>query len=136
MCVALPYHRVKPQCGIIHLRVLAIAFITAAMKSITVHVTDYENTQHTLEALEGWPLMNVIQDHGLPMKAECGGGCACATCHVYVAEEWLSKLAPKTADEELSLEDAVMVQANSRLSCQIILSEAHEGLQVMLAPNP
>ena len=106
------------------------------MKSIFVSVTDYEGTTHQLEGLEGWRLMEVIRDNGLPIKAECGGACACATCHVYVAEEWVEKLAPKTADEELSLDDAMMVQDNSRLSCQIILGEEHEGLAVTLAPNP
>lgn len=106
------------------------------MKDVTIHITDYEGTQHTLVGLEGWALMEVIRDNGLPIKAECGGACACATCHVYVAHEWVEKLAPKTADEILSLEDAVMVQPNSRLSCQIILGEEHEGLAVTLAPNP
>ncbi len=106
------------------------------MKDVTVQVTDYDGKQHTLVGLEGWQLMEVIRDNGLPIKAECGGACACATCHVYVAQEWVEKLAQKTADEELSLEDAMMVQANSRLSCQIILGEELEGLSVTLAPNP
>lgn len=106
------------------------------MKDVTVHVTDMQGAQHTLVGLEGWRLMEVIRDNGLPIKAECGGACACATCHVYVAEDWVNKLAPKTADEELSLDDAMMVQDNSRLSCQIILGEEHEGLAVTLAPNP
>ena len=106
------------------------------MKTVTVHVTDYDATTHTLEGAEGWRLMEVIRDYGLPIKAECGGACACATCHVYVDPAWTDKLAPKTADEELSLDDAMAVEDNSRLSCQIILSEEHEGLKVTLAPNP
>lgn len=106
------------------------------MKSITVHVIDYDGIAHTLEGLEGWRLMEVIRDNGLPIKAECGGACACATCHVYVDEVWREKLAPPTADEELSLDDAMAVEENSRLSCQIILGEEHEGLTVTLAPNP
>jgi len=106
------------------------------MQTIHVTVTDYEGTEHRLDGLEGWRLMEVIRDYGLPIKAECGGACACATCHVYVAAAWVEKLAPKTADEELSLDDAMAVQENSRLSCQIILSPEHEGLHVTLAPNP
>lgn len=106
------------------------------MKNVNVTVTDYEGVVHQLTGLEGWRLMEVIRDYGLPIKAECGGACACATCHVYVAPEWVDKLAPKTADEELSLDDAMAVEDNSRLSCQIILGEEHEGLSVTLAPNP
>lgn len=106
------------------------------MNIVHVNVTDYDGTSHRLEGLEGWRLMEVIRDNGLPIKAECGGACACATCHVYVAENWVDKLAEKTADEELSLDDAMMVQDNSRLSCQIILTPEHEGLEVTLAPNP
>jgi 2Fe-2S ferredoxin len=106
------------------------------MKSVFVTVTDYEGTAHRLEGLEGWRLMEVIRDNGLPIKAECGGACACATCHVYVAKNWVEKLNPKTADEELSLDDAMAVEDNSRLSCQIILGPEHEGLEVTLAPNP
>lgn len=106
------------------------------MKDVTVHVTDFDGRDHTLVGLEGWRLMEVIRDNGLPIKAECGGACACATCHVYVDESWVNKLVPKTADEELCLDDAMAPQENSRLSCQIILGEEHEGLKVTLAPNP
>ena len=106
------------------------------MKNVTLFVTDYDGKEHMLEGLEGWRAMEVIRDYGLPIKAECGGACACATCHVYVDPEWVSKLVPPTADEELSLDDAMAVEDNSRLSCQIILNEELEGLKLTLAPNP
>lgn len=106
------------------------------MKNVTLFVTDYDGVEHKLDGLEGWRAMEVIRDSGLPIKAECGGACACATCHVYVAPEWVSKLVPPTADEELSLDDAMAVEDNSRLSCQIILNEELEGLKLTLAPNP
>jgi 2Fe-2S ferredoxin len=106
------------------------------MQNVTVNVTDYDGKKHVLEGIEGWRLMEVIRDYGLPMKAECGGACACATCHVYVAAEWAAKLAPPSADEMLMLDDAMAPQENSRLSCQIILSPELEGLEVTLAPNP
>ncbi len=106
------------------------------MKNVTIHVTDYTGIEHRLDGLEGWRAMEVIRDYGLPIKAECGGACACATCHVYVAPEWLDKLAPPNADEEMMLDDAMAVEANSRLSCQIILGPEHEGLKLTLAPNP
>ena len=106
------------------------------MQIIPVHVTDYEGKTHTLEGIEGWRLMEVIRDYGLPIKAECGGACACATCHVYVAEEWVERLIPPNGDETMMLDDAMAVGDNSRLSCQIILAPEHEGLAVTLAPNP
>ena len=53
-----------------------------------------DGSSHRLEALEGWRVMEVIRDWGLPIKAECGGACACATCHVWVDEKWLPKLTP------------------------------------------
>lgn len=105
------------------------------MKIYTIHVTDREGETHTLEAIEGWRVMEVIRDHGLPIKAECGGACACATCHVYVAEPWLSKLAPMQEEEEAMLDEAFEVEDDSRLSCQIIMEDALDGLSVTLAPE-
>lgn len=106
------------------------------MEVVHVNVTDYDGKVHTLDGIEGWRLMEVIRDYGLPIKAECGGACACATCHVYVAEEWVNKLVPPTSDETMMMDDAMAVEDNSRLSCQIILSPELEGLSVTLAPNP
>lgn len=106
------------------------------MQNVTVHVTDYDGKRHDLEGIEGWRLMEVIRDYGLPIKAECGGACACATCHVYVAPEWLDRLVPPNGDETMMLDDAMAVEDNSRLSCQIILGPEHDGLEVTLAPNP
>ncbi len=105
------------------------------MKTLYLKVTDQEGGAHTLEAIEGWRVMEVIRDHGLPIKAECGGACACATCHVYVAESWMDKVPPKTDEEAERLDDAFMVEDNSRLSCQILMSDALDGLEVTLAPG-
>ncbi len=98
-------------------------------------VTDREGKVHELEALEGWRAMEVIRDYGLPIKAECGGACSCATCHVYVAEEWLGKLFPPREEEIEMLDQAFHVHDNSRLSCQILMSDALDGLHVTLAPE-
>lgn len=106
------------------------------MDTVHVTVTDYDNKRHTLDGLAGWRLMEVIRDYGLPIKAECGGACACATCHVYVAPEWVGKLIPPSSEEVMMMDDAMAVEDNSRLSCQIILSPELEGLEVTLAPNP
>jgi len=102
---------------------------------IRLIVTTQSGEKQQLVALSGWRAMEVIRDYGLPMKAECGGACSCATCHVYVNEEWLDKLYPPTPEEENMLDEAFMVQENSRLSCQILMSEALDGLQLTLAPG-
>lgn len=101
-------------------------------------VTDFEGTVHELEAVEGWRVMEIIRDYGLPIKAECGGSCACATCHVYVNEAWIPKLDAldmvKTEEEEDMLDEVFDLQDNSRLSCQLIMCEELDGLTVTLAP--
>ncbi|OCW58175.1 2Fe-2S iron-sulfur cluster-binding protein [Hoeflea olei] len=100
-----------------------------------IHVTDQSGKRHTLEALEGFRVMEVIRDWGLNIKAECGGACACATCHVHVAPEWAAKLHPIGAEEEDMLDQAFDVRDTSRLSCQILMSEELDGLEVTLAPG-
>ncbi len=98
-------------------------------------VTDQDGVEHNLEAIDGWRVMEIIRDHGLPIKAECGGCASCATCHVYVAEEWMEKLQPPRDDEIDLLDTAPDVRDNSRLSCQILMSEELDGLKVTLAPG-
>lgn len=98
-------------------------------------VTDQDGATHEIEGIEGWRVMEIIRDHGLPIKAECGGCCACATCHVYVDEEWIPKLYPMRDDEQDALDSAPDVRENSRLSCQILMSEELDGLKVTLAPG-
>ena len=101
-----------------------------------LHLTDLQGCVHVLDAPAGWRVMEIIRDHGFPMKAECGGACACATCHVYIDEKWLGKLAPKAGEEDAMLDDAFNLRENSRLSCQVIMSAALDGLEVTLAANP
>ncbi len=98
-------------------------------------VTDRTGQTHKLEAIEGWRVMEIIRDHGLPIKAECGGACACATCHVYVKENWLDKLPPQRKEETDMLDEAIDPKDSSRLSCQLIMSEDLNGLEVTLAPE-
>lgn len=98
-----------------------------------IFVTDLDGKEHALEAVEGWRVMEIIREYGLPIKAECGGACACATCHVYVAAAWLDKIPAMRDDEEEMLDDAFDLEDNSRLSCQIVLDDTMDGLKVMLA---
>jgi ferredoxin, 2Fe-2S len=102
---------------------------------VHVFVTDRRGEIQRLEALEGFRLMEVIRDWDMDIKAECGGACACATCHVHVAPEWLDRLQPPREDEIERLDDAFDVNAFSRLSCQILMTEALSGLHVTLAPG-
>jgi len=100
-----------------------------------VNITDRKGKTHELEAPEGWRLMEVIRDYGLPIKAECGGACACATCHVYIDSKWENKIPAKSEDEDDMLDEAFELKNNSRLSCQIILNETMDGLTATLAPQ-
>lgn len=100
-----------------------------------IFVVDRNGVEHRLDALEGWRIMEIIRDHGLPVKAECGGSCECATCHVYVDREWVDKLYPANDEEEDALDEAFDVEDNSRLSCQILYAPHLAGLRVRLAPE-
>jgi 2Fe-2S ferredoxin len=96
---------------------------------------DRDGKEHIIEGHEGWTVMEALRDAGLPLTAECGGACACATCHVYVGEDWYEKLPPAKPEEIDMLDMALAVQKNSRLSCQITVSSDIEGIVVTLAPE-
>ena len=104
-----------------------------------INVTDPHGNTAELEALEGFRVMEVIRDwsteSGIGIKAECGGACACATCHVYVDPEWTGKLPQMLEEEEDRLDEAFDVEPTSRLSCQLLMSEELEGLRVTIAPD-
>ena len=96
----------------------------------SIIVIDRDGGEHTLEAKNGHKVMEIIRDAGLDIEAACGGCCACATCHVYVEDGWFGKL--ETADEEETdmLDLAMDVKDTSRLSCQLEMSDALDGLKV------
>ena len=96
---------------------------------------DRKGKEHIVEGNDGWTVMEALRDAGLPVTAECGGACACATCHVYVDEEWLGKLKPPSAEETDMLDMAIAVEPNSRLSCQIQINATTDGIKVTLAPE-
>ncbi len=98
-----------------------------------VLVTDLDGNTHEIEGKSGWTLMEIIRDAGLPIKAECGGACACATCHVYVDDDWLDASGTRSEEEEDMIDLALEVADNSRLSCQIEMSDALDGIKVTLA---
>ena len=103
---------------------------------LSVNVTDQQGNKHHLPALEGWRVMEIIRDHDLPIRAECGGSAACATCHVYVDPKWKDKLMPPNDDEQYMLDGVEGYDPKrSRLSCQILMSKELDGIDVTLAPG-
>lgn len=97
--------------------------------------TDRNGKEHVLEGRNDWSVMEILRDAGLPVAAECGGACACATCHVYVDQDWFDKLPPRSDAEVDMLDMALAVEPNSRLSCQIICKPELDGIEVTIAPE-
>jgi len=97
--------------------------------------TDRNGATREIEGRDGWTLMEMLRDADLPITAECGGACACATCHVYVTDGWYEKLPPPSDAETDMLDMALAVEPNSRLSCQITCSDELDGIKVTLAPE-
>ena len=104
-------------------------------QELHIIVTDQAGKTHKIPALDGWRVMEIIRDNDLNIKAECGGCCSCATCHVYVDEEWIERLYPPRDDEMDMLDEAFDVEDNSRLSCQLIFTPELNGLKVTIAPG-
>jgi ferredoxin, 2Fe-2S len=102
------------------------------MTTIEIHVELPDGTRHTLEAPEGYRVMEVIRDYGLPIKAECGGACACATCHVRLPDEWTGRVIAPLDEEMDKLDEIPGADDASRLSCQILTDRAIDGLVVRL----
>ena len=94
---------------------------------------DNQGNSKTLEVENGLSVMEgAIQNNVPGIDADCGGSMACATCHVYVKEEWFNKLPKKEDGEEDMLDMAFEPKKNSRLSCQLMVTEQLDGLVVNL----
>ena len=92
---------------------------------------EYSGKERTVDVPEGWTVMEGAVKNRVPgIDADCGGACACATCHVYVDPAWLPKLPPRQEMEEQMLDFAQEVKTNSRLSCQIKVGPALDGFVV------
>ena len=98
-----------------------------------VTYVEHDGTEHVVDVRTGLSVMEGAVKNNLPgIDADCGGACACATCHVYVDEAWLDKTGVRSAMEESMLDFAEGVEANSRLACQIKVTDALEGLVVKM----
>ena len=94
---------------------------------------EHNGKSHTIEVATGLSVMEGAVQNNIPgIDADCGGSMACATCHVYVKEEWFNKLPKKEDGEEDMLDMAFEPKTNSRLSCQLMVSEQIDGLVVNL----
>ena len=92
---------------------------------------EHNGTEHRIDLEEGLSVMRGAVDNGVPgIDADCGGECACATCHVYVDEAWLARTGTRGEQEASMLSFAATAQPNSRLSCQITMTQVLDGLVV------
>jgi len=98
---------------------------------VKVTFVDHSGSSRTVDVEAGATLMEAAIRNAIPgIEAECGGACACATCHVYVGEDWKDKTGSPTPMEEDMLDFGFDVRPTSRLSCQIKITEDLEGLTV------
>ena len=96
-----------------------------------INYITHDDQKYSIEVQNGLTVMEGAVQNDIPgIDADCGGGMACATCHVYVKEEWLDKLPKKEDGEEDMLDMAFEPKKNSRLSCQLIVSDDLDGLIV------
>ena len=102
---------------------------------IKLLVTDRDGQNHELTAETNQTLMQNLQHQSYGVEAICGGLCSCATCHVYIGEIWLDKVPELGAEEDELLEGVLDRETNSRLSCQIPITEQLDGMDLTIAPS-
>ena len=94
---------------------------------------EHSGKSHTVDVSNGLTVMEGAVQNDIPgIDADCGGSMACATCHVYVKDDWFNKLPPKNEGEDDMIDQAYEPSSNSRLSCQIQVSDNLNGLEVYL----
>ena len=90
---------------------------------------DHSGTHRLVEAQPGHSVMQIALDNLVPgIVGDCGGACSCATCHAYVDPAWLDRLPSKSENEESMLDGALYTESNSRLTCQITMTDELDGL--------
>ena len=102
----------------------------------TIYVIDREGTEHVLEVASGLNLMEPLREIDGGVEALCGGMCSCATCHVFIEADWSAKLGEARDDEMELLEDTESFSSGqSRLSCQVTVTDALDGMRLTVAPE-
>lgn len=100
---------------------------------VKITYIEFNGTEHVVDVEDGLTVMEGARDNNIPgIEADCGGACACSTCHVYVDPAWVDKLPEKEPMEEDMLDFAFQPKENSRLTCQLKVSAALEGLVVRM----
>jgi 2Fe-2S ferredoxin len=100
---------------------------------VQITYIEFNGVEHQVDVPSGFSVMEGATRNNIPgIDADCGGACACATCHVYVDDAWRSKTGDRSEAEAGLLEFADGADARSRLSCQIKVSEALDGLVVQM----
>jgi 2Fe-2S ferredoxin len=95
-----------------------------------------DGNEHAVDIANGLSIMEgAVKDMVAGIDADCGGACSCATCMVYVSEEWRERLPPKESDEQAMLEFCPQADETSRLSCQITVTDALSGLRLRVPPS-
>jgi ferredoxin, 2Fe-2S len=93
----------------------------------------FAGVRHAVDATSGLSLMRAAVDHGVPgIDADCGGQCACATCHVFIAAPWFELTGERTVRESEMLNFAAELRETSRLACQIPVTDAMDGIEVQM----
>lgn len=94
---------------------------------------EFNGAEHRIEVASEMTVMQAAIDNNVPgIDADCGGACACATCHIYVDDTWIERVGSPSTTEATMLEWAKGVQPNSRLSCQITITDALDGFVVRM----
>jgi 2Fe-2S ferredoxin len=97
---------------------------------------DSEGARREVDVEAGHTIMEAAIDNDVPgIVAECGGACACATCHAYIDEDWVARLVDMDDMEDAMLDSALDRKANSRLTCQISMTDELDGIEVVVAHN-
>jgi len=100
----------------------------------SIQVTDLSGNVSKLEAKSGETLMEALRDNGYSdIEAVCGGVCSCSTCHVYIEGDWFSKLGDRSEDENQLVTSTDQFQENSRLSCQVTVTDDMDGMAITIA---
>ena len=100
---------------------------------VKITFIEFDKTEHTIDADEGMSLMEVALQNSVPgIDADCGGACACATCHVYVDKSWVEKTGEAEQMEQDMLDFAFDVTEQSRLSCQVKVTDDLDGIIINL----
>lgn len=101
----------------------------------TINIINRSGDASSIKGEVGLSLMENLRDNDYEVEAICGGQCSCATCHIYIDDGWMEKTGTRGDEENELLEELECVQPNSRLCCQVELTEDLDGVKLTIAPD-